>query len=67
MDDIEAIAAIGEKNGIPVHVDGCLGGFLLVFMREAGFDLPPFDFSLKGVTSISADTHKVKFVFQTSL
>lgn len=61
MDDIEAIAALGEKKGIPVHVDACLGGFLLIFMKSAGYNLPPFDFSLKGVTSISADTHKVSF------
>lgn len=61
MDDIEAIAAIGEKKGIPVHVDACLGGFLLIFMKSAGYNLPPFDFSLRGVTSISADTHKVCF------
>jgi sphinganine-1-phosphate aldolase len=27
-------------------------------MKRAGFDLPPFDFRLKGVTSISCDTHK---------
>ena len=34
------------------------GGFLIGFMAEAGFPLKPFDFSVKGVTSISADTHK---------
>ena len=59
MDDIVAIAALGLQYNIPVHVDACLGGFVIVFMREAGYQLPPFDFSLRGVTSISADTHKV--------
>ena len=42
-----------------MHVDSCLGGFLVPFMQEAGYELPPFDFSVPGVTSISADTHKV--------
>lgn len=37
----------------------CLGGFLIAFMSKAGFPLEPFDFQLPGVTSISADTHKV--------
>lgn len=59
MDDIQAIAALGRQYNIPVHVDACLGGFVIAFMAKAGFDLPAFDFSVPGVTSISADTHKV--------
>jgi hypothetical protein len=59
MDDIQAIAALGRQYNVPVHVDACLGGFVIVFMAMAGFDLPSFDFSVPGVTSISADTHKV--------
>ena len=39
-------------------MDACLGGFLLAFMEDAGFNVRPFDFRVKGVTSISADTHK---------
>ena len=58
VDDIRGIAGLGVKYGIPVHVDACLGGFLIAFMEEAGFPLEPFDFRVKGVTSISADTHK---------
>jgi len=50
---------LGMQYSIPVHVDCCLGGFLVPFMCEAGFELPSFDFALPGVTSISADTHKV--------
>ncbi|XP_058061230.1 sphingosine-1-phosphate lyase [Anopheles bellator] len=61
MDDIEAIAALGRKYNIPVHVDACLGGFLVVFMKRAGYPVRPFDFSIPGVTSISADTHKYGF------
>jgi sphinganine-1-phosphate aldolase len=61
IDDIVGIAGLGERYGIPVHVDSCLGGFLIPFMEEAGFPLPLFDFRLPGVTSISADTHKYGF------
>lgn len=59
LDPVEEIAALGLKYDIPVHVDACLGGFVVAFMEEAGYSLPPFDFRVKGVTSISADTHKV--------
>nr|CAD7596116.1 unnamed protein product [Timema genevievae] len=61
MDNIEEIAALGRQYNIPVHVDACLGGFLVIFMEQAGYKLPPFDFSVPGVTSISADTHKYGF------
>lgn len=59
MDNIEEISELGMKYNIPVHVDACLGGFLACFMADAGYNFPPFDFRLPGVTSISADTHKV--------
>lgn len=58
VDPIESIAKLGLRYGVGVHVDCCLGGFVLPFMGKAGFDIEPFDFCLKGVTSISADTHK---------
>ncbi|XP_042872848.1 sphingosine-1-phosphate lyase-like [Penaeus japonicus] len=58
IDDVEAIGALGLSYGVPVHVDCCMGGFLMPFMGAAGFPLPPFDFRVPGVTSISADTHK---------
>eukprot|EP00052_Salpingoeca_macrocollata_P013441 m.104962 g.104962 ORF g.104962 m.104962 type:complete len:607 (-) comp18914_c0_seq1:80-1900(-) len=56
-DDIEALAAVAQQRGIGLHVDSCLGSFLVPFVREAG-DLAPFDFEVPGVTSISVDTHK---------
>lgn len=62
MDDIQAIAALGIKYNIPVHVDACLGGFVIAFMKRAGYPLRRFDFTLKGVTSISADPHKVRHI-----
>lgn len=61
MDDIESIAALGIKYDIPVHVDACLGSFVVALVRHAGYQLRPFDFAVKGVTSISADTHKYGF------
>lgn len=61
MDNIEKIAKLARKYKIPLHVDGCLGGFLIAFMKRAGYPLPKFDFTVKGVTSISADTHKYGF------
>ncbi|XP_034943725.1 LOW QUALITY PROTEIN: sphingosine-1-phosphate lyase [Chelonus insularis] len=61
MDNIKDISELGLKYQIPVHVDACLGGFLLCFMPQAGFPIPDFDFKLPGVTSISADTHKYGF------
>ncbi|XP_071952664.1 sphingosine-1-phosphate lyase 1-like [Antedon mediterranea] len=61
LDPIGDIAALGRRYGIPVHVDCCLGGFLVPFMKKAGFTIPACDFTVDGVTSISADTHKYGF------
>ena len=58
IDPIQDIAKIALKYKLGVHVDSCLGGFILPFMDKAGFPIEPFDFRVKGVTSISADTHK---------
>jgi sphinganine-1-phosphate aldolase len=58
---IDPIAELGElalEHGVGLHVDGCLGGYLLPFGEELGYAIPPFDFRVPGVTSISADTHK---------
>lgn len=62
VDDIEALGKLGLKYKIPLHVDCCLGSFIVAFMSKAGFnDLAPFDFRVPGVTSISCDTHKYGF------
>ncbi len=58
IDPIEAMSEIALEKDIGFHTDACLGGFVLPWARELGYDVPPFDFSLKGVTSMSADTHK---------
>jgi len=61
VDDIEAIGRIAQKKNIPLHVDSCLGGFMLPFVEKLGYNIPVFDFRVPGVTSISADVHKYGF------
>ncbi|MBN1532853.1 MAG: aspartate aminotransferase family protein [Spirochaetes bacterium] len=61
VDPIERLGEIAVKNGIPLHVDACVGGYMLPFVEELGYDVPPWDFRVPGVTSISADTHKYGF------
>lgn len=66
IDDIPSLATIAKKYNIGMHVDCCLGSFLVPFLEEAGFPAQPFDFRIPGVTSISCDTHKVLMYFQNS-
>ena len=59
IDPIEALSAIAVETGVGLHVDGCLGGWILPWGQRLGYtNIPVFDFRLPGVTSISADTHK---------
>ena len=58
IDPIADLGQVALERGVGLHVDGCLGGFILPFGEELGYDVPPFDFRVPGVTSISADTHK---------
>ena len=58
VDPITELGALAKESGIGMHVDACLGGYLLPFVRKLGYDIPDFDFSVPGVTSISADIHK---------
>ncbi|KAI1781168.1 PLP-dependent transferase [Hypoxylon cercidicola] len=61
IDDISALSKLAVKRRVPLHVDCCLGSFLVPFLDKAGFETELFDFRLKGVTSISCDTHKYGF------
>ncbi|OBT39623.1 hypothetical protein VE00_09749 [Pseudogymnoascus sp. WSF 3629] len=61
IDDISALSKLAVARRIPLHVDCCLGSFLVPFLGAAGFPAPLFDFRLRGVTSISCDTHKYGF------
>jgi sphinganine-1-phosphate aldolase len=58
IDPIEALSELARERGIGFHTDACLGGFVLPWARKLDYDVPPFDFALPGVTSMSADTHK---------
>lgn len=59
LDPVEEVAAACEDAGVALHVDACIGGWILPFWREAdGSPLPPWDFRVAGVTSLSADLHK---------
>lgn len=58
IDPIAEIGAIAREKDILFHVDACVGGLHLSFMRKLGYDVPDFDFSVPGVTSISTDLHK---------
>jgi len=61
IDPISELGALVEEKGIWLHVDACVGGFLLPYYRRLGQDVPVFDFSVPGVLSISADFHKYGF------
>jgi glutamate/tyrosine decarboxylase-like PLP-dependent enzyme len=58
IDPIAELAALAVERGVPCHVDGCIGGFLLPYFERLGRELPRFDFRVPGVTSISMDLHK---------
>jgi sphinganine-1-phosphate aldolase len=61
IDPIETLSNLAQSKGVGLHVDCCLGGFYLPFLRRLpahAATVPAFDFALPGVTSMSADTHK---------
>ncbi|KAI9015877.1 sphingosine-1-phosphate lyase [Phycomyces nitens] len=60
-DDIEALGKLALRHRIGLHVDCCLGSFIMPFLEKAGFPTTSFDFRVPGVTSISCDTHKYGF------
>ena len=58
VDPISEIATLAARHGLWMHVDCCLGGFILPFARKLGYAIPDFDFEVPGVTSMSIDIHK---------
>lgn len=58
IDPIEEMSELARARGIGFHTDACLGGFVLPWAEKLGVSIPPFDFRLPGVTSMSADPHK---------
>jgi glutamate/tyrosine decarboxylase-like PLP-dependent enzyme len=61
IDPIPQLAALARAHDTLMHVDACVGGFVLPFLREVGANVAPFDFTVEGVTSISLDLHKYGF------
>jgi sphinganine-1-phosphate aldolase len=61
IDPIAELSQLCQEHQLGLHVDACLGGFLLPWARKLGYPVPEFDFLVPGVTSISADTHKYGF------
>ncbi|HYZ30629.1 MAG TPA: pyridoxal-dependent decarboxylase, partial [Thermoleophilaceae bacterium] len=64
IDPITELAEVALEHGVGLHVDSCLGGFILPFAEELGIEIPRFDFRVPGVTSISADTHKYGYALK---
>ncbi len=58
IDPVEDIAKIAKKHKCLLHVDACVGGFILPFLKMENVAIPKFDFEVDGVTSMSADLHK---------
>lgn len=61
IDPIEEIAALAERRQLWMHVDGCIGAYLSPFLERLGHKLPPWDFRVPGVMSISGDLHKFAY------
>ncbi len=64
IDPLEQLSDLALEHHIGLHVDGCLGGFILPWVEKLGYDVPPFDFRLPGVTTMSCDTHKYGYALK---
>ena len=61
VDPIPEIASAAAARGVRMHVDACIGGWVLPYLARIGEEVPPFDFGVDGVTSISVDLHKYAY------
>lgn len=61
IDPISELGQYADDKGVLLHVDACIGGWVLPFQRANGVSLPDFDFQVPGVTSMSVDLHKYGF------
>jgi len=64
VDPIEKLSALALEHKLGLHVDGCLGGFVLPWIETLGYKVPVFDFRLPGVTTITCDTHKYGYTLK---
>ncbi len=58
IDPIEELGDLASRHDLWLHVDACVGGYFAPFARMNGIPVPPFDFEVPSVKSISADLHK---------
>jgi len=64
VDPVAEMAGLADSVGANCHVDACMGGFVLPFATDEDPDAwgsPPWDLGVDGVTSISADVHKLGY------
>ena len=61
IDPIEKLSELALKNNLLLHVDACIGGFLLSYLKKCDYNIPLFDFNLDGVSSLSVDLHKYAY------
>ena len=61
IDPIPELAALATECGANMHVDACMGGFVLPFLERLGHAVPPWDFRVEGITTMSADLHKLGY------
>jgi glutamate/tyrosine decarboxylase-like PLP-dependent enzyme len=66
LDPVAELAAACAERGVLLHVDACIGGLVLAGRRALGRDVPPFDFALPGVTSLSVDLHKYGYALKSA-
>jgi len=66
IDPIAEIGALALEKELLFHVDSCVGGIHLSFMRKMGYEVPNFDFTVPGVSSISVDIHKYGYAAKGS-
>ncbi len=59
IDPIEDMGKIIEGEDIFYHIDAAFGGFVLPFLKILNYKIPPWDFSVKTISSITADPHKM--------
>ena len=61
IDPIPELSDTCKDENIFLHIDAAFGGFVIPFLKELEYDIPDFDFNLKGVSSISVDAHKMGY------
>lgn len=61
VDPINSLGELAREHNLWLHVDACLGGLILPFVKRAGYDIPSYGFDVPGVSSVSADIHKYAY------